>query len=74
MNWVSCRLYIGDISVVYRLLVIEPLYNGNISLVIARTVGIISLVRSVIIILSILKEKYILYILLNLIARLYDKL
>ena len=37
MNWVSYRLYIGDTSVVYRLLVIEPLYNGNISLVMART-------------------------------------
>ena len=38
MNWVSYRLYIGDTSVVYRLLVIEPLYNGNISLVMARIV------------------------------------
>ena len=37
MNEVSCRLYIGDTSAIYRLLVIEPLYNDNMSLIIART-------------------------------------
>ena len=44
MNGVSCRLYIGDISVIYRLLVIEPLYNDNISLIMARTVFIILII------------------------------
>ena len=38
MNWVSYRLYIDNTSIVYRLLVIEPLYNDNISLVMARIV------------------------------------